>query len=125
MIPFGPLSMAEAEMRKLLELLWRLWNDQDRYSNEEKATIAIFAIEAAITRVAGFCHMTSVGDILADGLACFECGTGDIETVLEELVLYCGRIAAWLDLRICWWQMNDITLQSSVEFKGGNYNTNL
>lgn len=112
MIPFGPLSLAESEMRKLHELLWRLWNDQNQYSNVEKTTIAIFTLEAAITRVKGFCHMDSVGEVLSDGVECLVRKVEAVAVVLEELILYCGRIAAWLDLHICWWRMNEITLQS-------------
>ena len=78
MIPFGPLSLAEGEMRKLHELLWRLWNDTARYSDAEKATIAVFAIEAAIARVAGFCHMTGVGDVLQTGADLFCAGDAEI-----------------------------------------------
>lgn len=110
MIPFGPLAMAEGEMRKLHELLWRLWNDQARYEDGEKVAIAVFAIEAAIARVAGFCHMTGVGAVLGDGVACLQAGAPPVAAVLEELVLYSGRIAAWLDLHICWWDMNEVAL---------------
>ena len=112
MIPFGPLSLAEGEMRKLHELLWRLWNDTARYSDQEKSTIAVFAIEAAITRVAGFCHMTDAGSVLQTGASLLGADDAEVSTVLEELVLYCGRIAAWLDLHICWWPINEITLEA-------------
>ena len=112
MIPFGPLAMAEGEMRKLHELLWRLWVDEERHSPDQKSAIARFAIEAALTRVAGFCHMTHVGSVLEDGLSCLEDAHLEQSTVLEELVLYCGRIAAWLDLHICWWPMNELTLDA-------------
>jgi hypothetical protein len=110
MMPFGPLAMAEGEMRKLHELLWRLWNERSRYTDQEKAGIAIFTLEAAITRVGGFCHMTQTGAVLHDGIDCLRAGEASVEAVLEDLVLYAGRIAAWLDLHIQWWDMNEITL---------------
>jgi hypothetical protein len=110
MMPFGPLAMAEGEMRKLHELLWRLWNERDGRADGEKAGIAGFVLEAAITRVAGFCHMTETGAVLRDGIECLGAGEPPLEAVLEELVLYSGRIAASLDLRIQWWGMNEITL---------------
>jgi len=113
-IPYGPLSMAESEARKLHELLWRLWNDEERYQDEQKSTIAAFAIEAAITRIGGFCHMTGVGARLEDGLAILQSGDIPLTDGLEELVLYIGRIAAWLDLHICWWPMNEVT-RSAIE----------
>lgn len=110
MMPFGPLAMAEGEMRKLHELLWRLWNEPARYSDSDRAAIAIFTLEAAITRVAGFCHLTETGAVLRDGIDCLRSGERPVESALEELVLYAGRIAAWLDLHIQWWDMNEITL---------------
>ncbi len=112
MIPFGPLAMAEGEMRKLHELLWRLWVDDTRYAQDQTTVIAQFAIEAAITRVAGFCHMTHVGSVLEDGVSCLGDANLEQSAVLEELVLYCGRIAAWLDSHICWWPMNELTLEA-------------
>lgn len=108
-IPFGPLSMAEGEARKLHELLWRLWIDTDRYNDDEKKRIAEFCIEAAVTRIGGFCHMLEVGDRLQDGIAVLNERKIETNQVLEELVLYIGRIAAWLDLHICWWPMNEMT----------------
>lgn len=118
LIPYGPLSMAEAEMRKLHELLWRIWEDRTRYAANEKRTLAVFVIEAAITRVGSFCHMNSVGAVLEDGITCLEESTVDALTVLKELVLYCGRISAWLDLRICWWPMNEITVNANAGWPG-------
>lgn len=109
-VPFGPLSMAEGELRKLHELLWRLWNEPARRSDAEKAVIAAFALEAAITRVGGFCHMLDTAAILQDGIACLEGKVAPVEDVLVELILYTGRMAAWLDLHICWWPMNELTL---------------
>jgi len=104
--------MAEGELRKLHELLWRLWNEEERRDDAEKARIACFAIEAAITRVGGFCHMLDTAAVLQAGIACLEAGNDPVEDVLVELILYVGRMAAWLDLHICWWSMNETTLDA-------------
>ena len=111
-IPFGPLVMAEGELRKLHELLWRLWNQRSRRDDAEKARIAVFALEAAITRAGGFCHMRTTASVLQDGIACLETSATPTEDVLTELILYVGRMAAWLDLHICWWPMNELTLEA-------------
>ncbi len=115
-IPFGPLSMAEGEARKLHELLWRLWADTARYDDGEKKRIAVFSIEAAITRIGGLCHMLEVGNRLHDGITVLNECEVETDRVLEELVLYIGRIAAWLDLHICWGPMNEIT-RNAIEGK--------
>ena len=105
--PFGPLAIAEGELRKLHELLWRLWNDGPV---RDQASIARFLIEAAISRVAGFCHMTETGQALADGSVCLS--ERPVDDVLSELILYSGRMAAWLDLHISWWPINELTLDT-------------
>lgn len=111
-IPYGPLAMAEGELRKLHELLWRLWNEGGRRSDAEKARIAAFVLEAAVTRVGGFCHMLDTAAVLEAGIACLDAGTEAVDDVLVELTLYVGRMAAWLDLHICWWPMNELTLEA-------------
>ena len=60
-------------------------------------------------QIGGFCHMLEVGDRLQDGIAVLNERKIETNQVLEELVLYIGRIAAWLDLHICWWPMNEMT----------------
>src|SRR5690348_8179766 len=114
-LPFGPLAMAEAELRKLHELIWRLWNEAGRRSDTDKVSIATFALEAAITRVGGFCHMLATTAVLQDGIDCLTNRDAPIEEVLVELILFVGRMAAWLDLYICWLPMNEITLAALQE----------
>ena len=114
-LPFGPLAMAEAELRKLHELIWRLWNEAERRSDPDKISIATFALEAAITRVGGFCHMLSTAAVLQDGIECLTNRQVPIEEALVELIFFVGRMAAWLDLYICWWPMNEITLAAQQE----------
>jgi hypothetical protein len=113
--PFGPLSVAEGELRKLHELLWRLWNEQPARAEAETVGIAAFTVEAAIARVAGFCHMAATAAILHDGIACLREKTAPLDDVLVELILYAGRMAGWLDLHICWWPMNELTLAALGE----------
>ena len=111
-LPFGSLAMAEGELRKLHELLWRLWNDGERRADDEKVAIAVFALEAAVSRVGGFCHMQATADTLRDGIDCLRQGASAVQEILVELILFVGRMAAWLDLHICWWPMNELTLQA-------------
>jgi hypothetical protein len=111
-IPYGPLSMAEGELRKLHELLWRLWNQQGTRNDAEKAAIASFVLEAAITRVGGFCHMLDSASVFQTGIDCLAAKSDAIDDILVELILYTGRMAAWLDLHICWQPINELTLQA-------------
>jgi hypothetical protein len=111
MLPYGPLAMAEGELRKLHELLWRLWSDKDAGDASKSATAA-FLLDAMVARVDGFCGMTGVGGVLRDAATLLRDDAGLAQPALKELVLYCGRVAAWLDLHICWNDMNEITLKA-------------
>ncbi|MBZ0164671.1 MAG: hypothetical protein K8H74_18410 [Notoacmeibacter sp.] len=111
-IPFGPLAMAEGELRKLHELLWRLWNAGPEIADSEKISIARFTAEAAITRVGGFCHMTDTALVLQKLIACLSEHPADLDEILVEGTLYTGRMAAWLDLHIQWWPINELTLKT-------------
>lgn len=117
-IPYGPLSMAEGELRKLHELLWRLWNEGSSRSDAEKSKIACFVLEAAITRVGGFCHMSDTGAVLKLLIQCLRDEVAPVESVLREGILYVGRMAAWLDLYIQWWPINELTLKSLETVEG-------
>lgn len=112
MLPFGPLSMAEAELRKLHELLWRLWQDDRQYAPADKAQIAVFVLDAAIARVDGFCGMADTGAVLREGAQLLAQPGSPVDALLHELVLYAGRMAAWLDLHICWNDANNCLLNA-------------
>ncbi|MEM8856520.1 MAG: hypothetical protein AAGD34_22710 [Pseudomonadota bacterium] len=119
MMPFGPLHMAEGELRKTQELLWRLWNTPDARTAEDGVAVARFVIEAALTRVVGLCHMTKTGDALTDGLEAL--ADTPLQDVLEELVLYTGRMAAWLDARLCFFAYNEATLRARSAWDGAHH----
>ncbi|MCA8967506.1 MAG: hypothetical protein KDC48_21675 [Planctomycetes bacterium] len=107
-IPFGPLITAEGGFRHAHELLWRLWNDQAK-PDAEKVAIAVAMLELAIARVAGFCHMNEAGAVLGDGITCLKSSASPVDEVLAEVLLYCARLSAWLDLHVPWWQANELT----------------
>jgi len=111
MLPYGPLAMAEGEFRKLHELLWRLRSETYGISTSGRESVVRFLIEAFNTRIDGFCALHECGKVLDDARNLFS----DPETAsdaLEELVLYTGRAAAWLDAFIPWHALNDATLVS-------------
>ena len=109
MLPYGPLAMAEGELRKLHELLWRLLADWRDSPEPHLAKSADFLLEAVTARVAGFCHLERAGEVLEQGAALIARGE-DVDTTLEELVLYTGRYAAWLDQCIPWYDLNETLL---------------
>lgn len=109
MIPYGPLAMAEGEFRKLHELLWRLQDGRGFYRGNEKAELICFLLQAFIARIDGFCGMVSCGHVLEGAIALLKTEGQHVEEILEELVLYTGRAAAWLDLYIPWNELNTVT----------------
>lgn len=110
MLPFGPLAMAEGELRKAHELLWRLWNGSSGLPAEQVPGVACFLLQAFIDRVDGFCAMHETGAVLHLIIDLLRDTSAPLTRVLEEAVLYTGRMAAWLDLYIAWNDCNEQTL---------------
>lgn len=114
MLPYGPLAMAEGEFRKLHELLWRLRNEKYGVGSTDLATVVPFLIDSFNARIDGFCALHQCGDVLDRSKTLF----ADPETAsgaLEEIVMFTGRAAAWLDAFIPWSDLNDATLRSLGE----------
>ncbi|OBZ94804.1 hypothetical protein ADU59_13355 [Pararhizobium polonicum] len=111
MLPYGPLAMAEGELRKLHELLWRL-RGGTYYSGTEKSEFAIFLIDAFVARIDGFCGMVGCGVVLEGASNLLKDEPQHQAAILDELVLYTGRAAAWLDLYIPWNSLNDVVLDT-------------
>jgi hypothetical protein len=106
MLPYGPLAMAEGEFRRLQELLWRLRGQADA------APLARFLLQAFIERIDGFCGLHDSGRVLAQAKALLQAPDAPVPDVVNELVLYCGRMAAWLDLHIPWNALNEQVLDA-------------
>ncbi len=101
MLPLGPLLLAESEFRKLQEQLWEILM-REAGDPAFAARAAGGLLDHGARRVGGLCGLTEAADALAsfrDALArAPEAGAA----ILEEAILYSGRMAAWLDLRIPW-----------------------
>jgi hypothetical protein len=108
-IPFGPTVTAEGEFRRTQEILWRLWRNANGHDDPTRATVAREVLELAIARVVGYCQLEEAGGTLRDGIEALGDPAADVATVLGELTIYCGRMGAWLDLHIPWWEANEIT----------------
>lgn len=115
LLPFGPLAMAEGEFRKLQELLWRYTvPTTNPYSDAFRAEASAFLVEAFITRIVGLCGMEACHDILAGAAALLREHPRHCNRILSELILYSGRMAAWLDLYIPWNDLNDSVLAANA-----------
>jgi len=111
MLPYGPLAMAEGEFRKLHELLWRLRDQRFGISAAQRADVVTFLIDAFHARIDGFCGLHGAGIVLESAKGLF--ADADIASdALEEIILYTGRAAAWLDAFIPWMALNAETLDS-------------
>lgn len=122
MLPFGPLSMAEGEFRKLQELLWRLGTPlASDIPVGERGRHAAFLIDAFLTRIVGLCGLDESGAVLQQAAGLLRDHPDMAPAVLEEVVLYCGRMAAWLDLYIPWSTLNDQVV-SARNAMGGEQN---
>jgi len=108
MLPYGPLSMAEGEFRKLQELLWRLGSPLAvDIPPAERGRHAAFLIDAFLSRIVGLCGLHESGAVLEQAAALLRDHPDAAPAVLEEAILYAGRMAAWLDLYIPWHTLNE------------------
>ncbi len=114
MLPAGPLLMAESEARKLHEILWLALGESR--ADPGASLAAVLALRGAASRLAGFCGLHDAGGTLLESAACLESVPADARHVIEELILYAGRLAGWLDLRIPWRAVNETVLVAHAEW---------
>jgi hypothetical protein len=119
MLPAGPLVYAEGYARHLHETLWRL-------RAIARAGDVPFAVRAggealglAVARIAGFCHLLEAGAVLERIAASLRARPDLAATILDEAILYAGRLAAWLDGRIAWNDITEATRAAAAEWKDG------
>jgi hypothetical protein len=114
MLPAGPLLMAESEARKLHEILWLALGESR--ADPGAAMAAVLALRGAASRLDGFCGLHDAGGTLLEAAAYLESVPADARHVIEELILYAGRLAGWLDLRIPWRAVNEAVLEAHAEW---------
>jgi len=107
MLPLGPLLMAEAEFRKLQEFLWELLMHETDEAFVRQAAGRMLSL--AHSRIDGLCGLHAAGRALTVFAEAVE-GEPALAAVLEETILYSGRMAAWLDLRIPWQPLHEAML---------------
>jgi hypothetical protein len=111
-IPFGPLVTAEGEFRRTQELMWRLWRNAAGHDDRTRALIACETLDLTLDRVVGYCHLHESGAVLRAARKALAGADGaTANETLADLTIFCGRMAAWLDLRIPWWDANEVVLR--------------
>ena len=108
-IPFGPMATADGYFRAVQESLWQLWSAPDRFGDEGRRAAAVNALELGISRIGHYCHMLASQAVLEDGIACVDQGDVPLQDLLRELILYCSRMSNWIDLRMPWFEANELT----------------
>ncbi|MCX7353682.1 MAG: DUF3830 family protein [Alphaproteobacteria bacterium] len=105
MIPLGPLFYAESETRKLHENLWLLRDEREARFKSEAAALLL---RGAADMLEGFLglHDTAKGlSTMADAIGK---EPSDAAALLDEIILYVGRLSHWLDLYFPWRKLNAV-----------------
>ncbi|MBL8696729.1 MAG: hypothetical protein JNK67_00065 [Alphaproteobacteria bacterium] len=111
-LPLGPLVYAEGYARQLHEWLWRMRGVARSGDTTHAARAAADGLALAAARIGGFCGLHASADVLERGAALLRAPGTPVVAALDELILYAGRLAAWLDGRIAWSPMNEIAKQA-------------
>jgi hypothetical protein len=118
MQPAGSIVYAESETRKLQEILWVFKNllkekqiTIDNLKNSLRALLEHFSI-----RIGGWCGLTDTSTLLknASELISRLDTSEELNNILDELMLYSGRVNMWIDLLIPW---NDLNEQMKENFQ--------
>ncbi len=114
MLPLGPLLLAESEFRKLQEHLWELLMGEAGEPNFA-ARAGGGLLDHAARRVGGLCGLAEAAGHLGRFRDALRRTPSAAAAILEEAVLYSGRMAAWLDLRIPWDRLQQASLAALSE----------
>lgn len=108
-LPYGAMMTAEGYFRTTQETLWRVWSAPEWFSDAQRRAIAVSACELAITRVGHFCHLNESAKVFEDGITVIEEQDVPLDDVLAELIRFAGRMSNWIDVRIPWFEINEVT----------------
>lgn len=105
MIPLGPLFYAESETRKLHENLWLL---RDERGARFKSEAAALLLRGAADMLDGFLGMHDTAKGLTTMADAIGKEPSDTSALLDEIILYVGRLSHWLDLYFPWQKLNAV-----------------
>ena len=104
MMPTGPLIMGEGDARKLQEGLWfvRKRLVDGTFDEARAADVAAVLIESALSVLDGLCGLHQAGAVLRQVQGLFQDPPCPMLRLVDETILYVGRLAAWLDTHMVW-----------------------
>ena len=111
MQPLGSIVYAESETRNLQQLLWvfkNLLKEKQITINNLKNSLKAFLEHFSVT-IGGWCSLTDTSALLKDTselISKLETSE-DLDDIIDELMLYIGRVNMWLDLLIPWDDLNE------------------
>jgi hypothetical protein len=104
MLPFGPLVFAESETRKLHENLWLLRERGDARLIAESGALLIRGAANQLSDFLGLHDSAHALIAMADALG----DAGVSRAILDEAILFVGRMSHWLDLYFPWQKLNTL-----------------
>jgi hypothetical protein len=116
MLPAGPLLYAEGYARMLHEMLWRHRAIARNGDHAAAARAGAETLRFAAERIGGFCHLTASAATLQDAADHVRDHPELTLALLDEAILFAGRLAAWLDSRIAWNDLTAATVRAAAEW---------
>ncbi|MBT6119549.1 MAG: hypothetical protein HOH66_16930 [Rhodospirillaceae bacterium] len=128
MLPAGPLLNAQGETRKLHEALWALRErasaagDKPLHSaiavDDFVADAAAVLLRTAEDKLANFYGLHDAGGFAGRIADHFEETSEDARTMLDEVIVWVGRLDGWLDACIPWQAVNAAVERASDALVG-------
>lgn len=107
MQPGGSIIYAEAETRKLGEVLWEIRKHFIKKKQFE-VEFLVNLLDHFINRIGGWCGLKESAKVLEHYKLLFLEKEYDFQKILDDLILYVNRLNMWLDLLIPWKECNKI-----------------
>lgn len=110
MLPFGPLVFAESETRKLHENLWLLRETGDARLIRESGALLIRGAAGQLSDFLGLRDSAGALSAMADALM----RAAEPHEILDEAILFVGRLSHWLDLYFPWQKLNVLAEAAAI-----------
>ncbi len=108
--PVGPVIFAAGDLRKISSVVWTF---REHLSETGDFDFQIFnrIISSGSRIIGGWYGLKNIEDAFQEYLRMIDKKPEDIKVIIDDMVLFAGRVALWADSLIPWRYFNDIMIE--------------